>query len=642
MKRGVSDGLSEIDLSFVELVCERLAADKTVRRRLPGGGRIHIDRQLPFLCVYRRPPHGSDQGSERLVTTEASYLIVSGAARFHAGLSLLVKRIAQTLQPRFGAFLILELWAGDAAPRNEMESTPTLRRPSFRIVAPDHQGGRAFVEPLEEALSKVKLRRQAAEVRTQRSAAWHPLRMAPVLSRKAVVETGCSVLGLEVTPVYRDSSSGDFFPMVLRDLRRALSRALQQAFFQFTRLRTTQRPEHFRVLGRRAVVKAVWEVDRRLCEVADHFDFLLQVSPVNSRQAWSRFHRSRFEKPPFFSYRPLPADPPLLKRSLFDIPVEKVEDPALALLFREKQDEVERKITMLQDLNTGRFLHGSMQLYGRVNGGLVKLAQELLRLVPPRAREDSRGGAVDADGFAAIARAEIDRYRAQWPDLDARVEIRDDLPAGLMVSRGSLLIGEDTRIPSARAEALLQHEVGTHVVTYYNGRAQPLRHLYSGLAGYDPFQEGLAVLSEYMVGGLSRPRLRVLAARVMAARQLEDGASFIDTFRWLVRDQGFEQRTAFNIATRIHRGGGLTKDAGYLRGLVQVLEYLGRNGEIEPLLIGKIAVGHVPIVSELRWRRVLREPPLLPRWLTGPVAAERLAQLRGGLTVINLIRREKR
>ena len=221
-------------------------------------------------------------------------------------------------------------------------------------------------------------------------------------------------------------------------------------------------------------------------------------------------------------------------------------------------------------------------------------------------------------------------------------EIRDDLTSGLMVSRGSLLIGRDTRIPSARVDALLQHEVGTHVVTYYNGRAQPLRHLYSGLAGYDPFQEGLAVLSEYMVGGLSRPRVRVLAARVIAAHQLEGGASFVDTFRWLVRDQGFGQRTAFTIATRIHRGGGLTKDAGYLRGLVQVLEYLGRNGEIEPLLIGKIAMGHVPIVSELRWRQVLREPPLLPRWLNSPAAAERLAHLRGGMTVMNLIRREER
>jgi hypothetical protein len=122
---------------------------------------------------------------------------------------------------------------------------------------------------------------------------------------------------------------------------------------------------------------------------------------------------------------------------------------------------------------------------------------------------------------------------------------------------------------------------------------------------------------------------------------LEDGAGFVDTFRWLVREQGFGQRAAFNIATRIYRGGGLTKDAGYLRGLVQVLEYLGRDGKIEPLMIGKIAMDHVSIVSELRWRQVLREPPVLPRWLDGPAAATRLARLRGGVTVTELLRRER-
>jgi uncharacterized protein (TIGR02421 family) len=627
-----------IDARFIDQVRTRLADGKMVRRRLPPWGRIHIDRQLPFLCVYRRPPHASDAGTERLVTTEAAYVIAPGSGRLRAGVSALTRGIAATLQPRFGAFLIVELWAGEGEARDEFEVDEALR-PRFRIVAPRDQVGGTFVAPLEAALSKVRLRRRGARVQVLRSAAWHPRRMAPILPGKITAELGCTVLGLEVAPVYRDPDSGEVYPAVLRALRRSLSRALQQTFFNFTRLRTTHRPDHFRVLGRRAVVKAVWEVDRRLCEVADRFDFLLQVSPVDSSQAWNRFQRDRFEKPPVFNYRPLPADPPLLKRQLFDIPVEKVEDPALAQLFREKQNEVERKITMLQDLNTKRFLHGSLQLYGPVNGSLVKLAWEILRGVPPRARDDARGGFVDAEGFARVARAEIDRYRTRWSEVDSEVEIRDDLTSGLMVSQGSVLIGRGTRIPATRVEALVQHEVGTHVVTYYNGRAQPLRHLYSGLAGYDPFQEGLAVLSEYMVGGLSRPRLRLLAARVMAARQLEDGASFIDTFRWLVRDQGFGQRPAFTIATRIHRGGGLTKDAGYLRGLVQVLEYLGRNGGIEPLVIGKIAMDHVPIVSELRWRQVLREPPLLPRWIEGPVAARRLARLRGGVTVLDLIPR---
>jgi len=87
--------------------------------------------------------------------------------------------------------------------------------------------------------------------------------------------------------------------------------------------------------GRRALVKAVWEVDRRLAEVSDSFDYLLQVTPTNAESAWRAFQRSRFERAPLFRYRPLPIDPVVLKRRLYEAPVERTEDPTLFQLFRE-------------------------------------------------------------------------------------------------------------------------------------------------------------------------------------------------------------------------------------------------------------------------------------------------------------------
>jgi uncharacterized protein (TIGR02421 family) len=243
--------------------------------------------------------------------------------------------------------------------------------------------------------------------------------------------------------------------------------------------------------------------------------------------------------------------------------------------------------------------------------------------------------------FAQRAREEIDYLRQQHPSLAAMVEVRPDV-TGLMVSRGNLLVSTHARIPPSRVEALLQHEVGTHVLTYHNGRFQPFRQLYTGLAGYDALQEGLAVLTEYLVGGLSRPRLRLLAARVVAARRMMDGASFVDTYRELDRNYDFARRAAFIVAMRTYRGGGLTKDAVYLRGLCQILEYLGKGGALEPLLVGKIAAQHIPIVRELLWRRVLHEPPLKPRYLNRPDVAARLEQLRGGMSVMELIFRSKK
>lgn len=150
------------------------------------------------------------------------------------------------------------------------------------------------------------------------------------------------------------------------------------------------------------------------------------------------------------------------------------------------------------------------------------------------------------------------------------------------------------------------------------------------------------MLAEYLVGGLSRPRLRLLAARVLAARHLVDGASFVETFSELHRIHEFDRRTAFTVAMRIYRGGGLTKDAIYLRGLREVLAYVARGGKLEPLFVGKIATEHIPIVSELHWRGVLREAPLTPRYFERPDARRRLEQLRNGITVLQLAKGRRR
>ena len=71
----------------------------------------------------------------------------------------------------------------------------------------------------------------------------------------------------------------------------------------------------------------------------------------------------------------------------------------------------------------------------------------------------------------------------------------------------------------------------------------------AGLAGYEETQEGLAVLAEYLVGGLSPARLRQLAGRVVAVHLMVTGASFADVHRRLV-DAGFSRSGAFTIAMR--------------------------------------------------------------------------------------------
>lgn len=617
---------------FIQTVCTRLAENKQVRRTLPLSGRLHIDRQLPFLCVYRRPPSRVDTGTDRLVMGQAAYIVASGDRDLSESLSKLIRCIVKTLTPEFGAFLLVELWAS-----LEKETEVLPQNPEFCILTQHHREPARAVATLEQALTQVRIGKLTSRVEVSRGRKIGPVGQPALLSASECDALGGHIIGLEVCPIYCSQETGEVFPLILRALRQQLTRVLHQTFFEFSRTETSHRPSHFHVLGRRAVVKAVWKVDRRLAEVSNAFDFLLQVTPVNSEAAYAAFKRTDFDRTPVFHYRPQSFDVAHLKRELWGPRIERIEDPTLGQLFREKRNELDTQLTMLTRMDTPVFLYGGLQLFGAVDDKLLDLAETLVTQVPAQSREKPSVSPVKASAFANRVEAELAYYRQQMPSFSADVQIRDDMYAGLMVSQGNLFIGKDTKISTSRVEALLQHEVGTHILTYFNGRAQPFRMLYTGLAGYEEMQEGLAVLAEYLVGGLSLPRLRLLAARVLATRCLTDGASFIETFRCLIEKYHFSQRAAFTLTMRIYRGGGFPKDAVYLRGLVGLLDYLKKGGDLMPLFVGKIAAEHIPLIQELQWRKVLIPTPLCPRYMESSDVAVKLGRLREGMSLLDLI-----
>jgi hypothetical protein len=105
-----------------------LRNNRQVRIDLPRAGRLHIDRRLPFLCVYRYPPEGVDSGTEKLVLGEASYLIASGEKRFANSLSRLVHTIVKDLSSEFGAFLIAEIFS--------LQNAESVRNDSKTAITP--------------------------------------------------------------------------------------------------------------------------------------------------------------------------------------------------------------------------------------------------------------------------------------------------------------------------------------------------------------------------------------------------------------------------------------------------------------------------------------------------------------------------
>lgn len=612
---------SEKTTTDLEELVQELRTGETLRLRWGEKTRLKVDRRLPFLCLYRAPGL-PDEGTRALLTSEASCLEVGPGEDARP----LVETVVSAQQPAFGAFLLLELWAG-----------PPLLEPYTIAQFTIHTGGHPTVERLAETMSG-RLRRLKLSVPaiiTQTDQKPWPSDRPRILGRQWCEENHCLRLGLEISPFYQ-STAGKPYPIILRSLRRKLGRVLRQTLYEFVTTSTPLAPPNYQTLGPRAMVKLVWQVDQALEEVSNSFSFLLQATPINTHQAWLRFKKAGYDQDPEFLYRPFPHDPTQLKRQLFAVPVDRVEEPTLARLFLEKQHQLDTKITMLGRRRTPHFLYGSLSLYGAVDDELRAVARQLLEVLPQRARE-ADPKLVEADEFAQLARDEIEFYRQQWEGFTPRVEVREDLGNGILCDRGHLLIGSRAQVAASRVQPLLHHEVGTHLLTYYNGRAQPLRQLALGLADYLAFQEGIAVLSEFLSGPLSRPRIRLLAVRVLAVDLLLSGATFSETFNRLRDQYALPAAGLFDIVTRVYRGGGLTKDAIYLRGLVSLLDFLRKGGDLEPLFVGKIARHHIPLIKELQWRRVLVRAPLKPRVLSEPQAQERLELLRSGISLPALV-----
>jgi uncharacterized protein (TIGR02421 family) len=613
--------LAELD---IDEVVERIERREGAHLELSAGGRLSIDRGLPFLLVHRRPTKLADVGTARLVAGEAAFLT---AASDDASIPPLVQRVAKAGSSAYGAFLVLEIWAG-ADPDSH---TFTVRGP----VGPAPE----TVEALVSGLAAIAELDPASEVRWEETEERAPPDLPPLLSIHDSWEHGILYLGLEIPPIYREAPGGPLFPRFLRRLRRSLSDILREALYEFIRVQANYDLANYQALGTHTVPDSIWSADRELSAIERSFSLLILTSPANEREAWQQFRSDGYQRDPVFHYRLLPMDPDLLKRRLFAIPLEAIDDPALAYLMQDKREDLDRQLGMLAERGTPGFRYSSMRLYGTVDEQLLGIANRLLRSIPaPQSRRDGpRQRWVDAEGFREAAVGEFAYYASQFNGIESRrIEIRPDL-VGLMVSEGNLLIGAGIRLSPDRVPALIHHEVGTHVLTYVNGSAQPMEQLSLGLAGYDELQEGLAVLAEYLAGGLDRFRMRLLAARVVAAHAVEQGASFVETFGLLTGGHGFPPWSAWHAVTRVHACGGFTRDLIYLRGLVSLLDHLRSGGDLRPLYLGKIAEKHIPVIEELRHRSVLREPPLTPRLLENPEALKRLETVRAGINLIDLV-----
>ena len=613
---------------IAEVIDRTLNGGRPLRLKLPGGGELQVDRPLPFLFAYEPPSGRKDPWTSRLLKSEASIWFPSKTLDPEEMRGVLLP-VLRTLVEEFGALLVVEVRAGSRTSVGERNRFTITEHP----LAPDEE----VLSTLAGGLGRIRIRHSGSTVERKRASRATGA-IVELMGRELLAELGVHVIRVSVPPVYRDEE-GQLYPLVLRSFRRQLVRALRRTAHRFSQIRARRSPTSYLALGRRRIVRAVLDADRRLEELASGFDYLMLITPTNVQESWEAFRDGGFRQEPRFRYRPIPIDPGLFKRRLHEIPIERIADPALGQIYEDRRYEFDVRLSMLQQRGGRKHLLAGLQLYGEIDPRTEREAEEILALpvIEEGTGDDAGGdGAVDAEAFARRVRSEFGHYRRLDPEFHSEVRVRRDL-GSILVSRGRVHVDRYLRLPPERLEALVAHEVGTHVLTFHNGERQPLRIFATGLAGYEELQEGLAVLGEYLVGGLTLARLRLLAGRVIAAREKLRESSFVETFRLLHEGHGFSPRSAFLTSMRAHRGGGALKDVIYLRGLSRLLQHRGEGGDLETLYLGKFAQAHLPLVEELLERRILIPPKLIPRSHSGRISRLRLERIRAGSTVSQLI-----
>jgi uncharacterized protein (TIGR02421 family) len=378
--------------------------------------------------------------------------------------------------------------------------------------------------------------------------------------------------------------------------------------------------------GLRPLPPVAAEVDIALAAIDAELDWLLALNPLGTDALWADFDANGRSRVSPLRYAEPALDLAAMRKRLLGLPVDRIESPLLAGVLAEKQRDLDRTIELVRLRGTEGFIGASIDLFGGVEAGLLELANTILAEVGSGEPLVADTG---VDAVVAAVEAEVEWLRARAPDFSLEVVVNADIGSLMMVSHGKLYLDAHLRLPQARLQPLVQHEVGTHVVTFHNGRRQALRQLAVGLAQYDPLQEGLGVLAEYLSGYLPGERLRILAARVVAADMAIHRAGIPEIFARLHEGHGFSTDDAFDVAVRAQRGGGLTKDAVYLRGLRDLLDDLRNGGDLELLFAGKFALSHRVVVEQLVEAGWAAAPDLLPRYASADGFADTLERCRG-------------
>jgi len=341
----------------------------------------------------------------------------------------------------------------------------------------------------------------------------------------------------------------------------------------------------------------LFDIDVNLNRLVKKIEVLNYINPLNIEREKKQFFSSKYTYDPVFKYSKIKFDGYKLQRLFFSHRLERIDDDDIRQLYEDTIYEYSSLIECLETINQGRkFYFNSLKSFGTPTEKEIDNAKFILRF------DDSEFDEEMVPKYSATEAVEYFEEYSKRYDFKYNIKLSTNLSAAAMVLNNvqTLVLRKNHKFSKNQLKVLTNHEIGVHMVTTFNGLAQPLKIFSNGFPNNVETQEGLAVYSEYMSGCLTMERLKELAFRVIAVDTLNKGYSFADTFDLLFSQYKLDRDKAFSITLRVHRGGGFTKDHQYLCGINKVYNYAKDGGGLDVLLTGKVTLDYKPTIEKLQ------------------------------------------
>lgn len=289
-------------------------------------------------------------------------------------------------------------------------------------------------------------------------------------------------------------------------------------------------------------------------------------------------------------------------------------------------------VLMLQARGTKGFTRYSQQLYGSSDDAfyagaptlkdLALLVSNSLDFIQKQTHGDKDKKQFTAQQVVEQLTKKLGIYFSD-KEIPIQVVLSDGILADAAAGAECIKIRNGVFFSERDIRVLEVHEGWVHLGTTINGLSQPTcSFLSKGPPSSTVTQEGLAIIMEIFTFSSNPERLQKLIDRVKAIHMVEQGADFLEIFRFF-SEQGISEEDSYNRAMRIFRGsiptgGPFTKDLSYNKGFILIYNYIrlaiqkGLLSRIPLLFVGKTTLEDLHILNDLVEEGVVIPPKYVP------------------------------